>query len=74
MKNVFYVLIDKKVYCEPDPIEWAQAYANMKTEDRLMGYDKLGEIVVSTVFTGLDMSYGMDKVPYVFETMVIGGL
>jgi hypothetical protein len=65
----YYVLKDKAaVLCE-SVLEWAKWY---ETADRIVAKDVIGESSVSTVFIGLDHSFG-GPVPLIFETMVFGG-
>jgi hypothetical protein len=47
--------------------EWARAYE--KEEVRRVGYNKMGPYVVSTVFIGIDHSFGGGP-PLWFETMI----
>jgi hypothetical protein len=67
-----YTLIGQTpVPCE-DLIEWAMW---METADRRVFYTEVGEYYVSTVFLGLDHSFGRfigggDGVPILFETMI----
>lgn len=66
MKSEFYKLEDKKVVaCKPQ--EWGFAITN-----KHVATDKIGSVTISTVFLGIDHSFG-GKVPLVFETMVFGG-
>lgn len=52
-----------------DVKEWANWYENA---DRRVRKDEFGDIVISTVFLGLDHSFGHGA-PKLFETMVFGG-
>lgn len=66
MNSIYYKLEDKKVVaCKPQ--EWG-----FVTTDRRVALEKFGPVTVSTVFLGLDHSFG-GKVPLVFETMVFEG-
>ncbi len=56
------------VLCD-DPIAWAKWY---ETADRHVAKDTRGGTDVSTVFLGLDCSFG-DGPPVLFETLVFGG-
>lgn len=53
---------------------WAEF---MKSPARRVGWDVVGEgpreIKVSTVFLGIDHSYGSDGGPILWETMIFGG-
>lgn len=51
-----------------DFIEWAKWY---ETANRSIADDMVGESRISTIFLGLDHSYG--DTPILFETMVFGG-
>jgi hypothetical protein len=54
---------------EPDLMTW---WRWLQTADRHVGKDIIGEALVSTVFLGIDHSFGGD-VPILFETMIFGG-
>jgi len=57
---------------EPVPaelMEWARWF---ETGNRILGQDKIGDVLVSTVFLGLDHSFG-DGPPLLWETMIFGG-
>jgi len=59
----------KAVPCD-DLLAWANWF---ETADRKVAKTELpNDVKVSTVFLGLDRSYGQ-KVPLLFETMVFGG-
>jgi hypothetical protein len=51
---------------EPDLIKWAQW---LETADRRIGWASIGDVRVSTIFLGLDHSFGEGD-PLLFETMV----
>ena len=56
-----------------DVMEWGKWFEHA---DRVVQVDILGtfeEITVSTVFLGLDHSFGMGPIPVLFETMIFGG-
>ena len=67
----FYIL-DGKTPIPCDLIEWAKW---IETADRTVKKTNIGEARVSTVFLGLDYSYGIpgEWLPILFETMVFGG-
>lgn len=48
---------------------WSNLFSS---PDRIVGYDEVGERVVSTVWIGVDMSHGFGRagVPIIYETMV----
>jgi hypothetical protein len=66
-----YILDDdgEPVLC-PNIIEWA---AWMETADRIILRDTIGDSDISTVFLGLDHSFGHHGPPILFETMIFGG-
>lgn len=67
--NGQYVLNGKiPVKCE-NLIEWAK---QMQITNRIVKQSKFGDIMVSTVFLGLDHSFGKGE-PLLFETMIFGG-
>jgi len=54
---------------EPDPLAWA---SQMEADKCIVQQTTLEEIKVSTVFLGIDHSFG-DGPPLLFETMIFGG-
>lgn len=65
----YYILEGKKaVQC--DMMTWANWYE--KTKDRHVQDERVGEMRISTVFLGLDHSFG-EGPPLIFETLVLGG-
>lgn len=72
MTNFYYVL---NANGDPEPcedrMEWARWF---ETSDnaRIVQKDTLGDVEVSTVFLGLDHSFG-GPVPLLYETLVFGG-
>ena len=67
--NDHYILRGKEVV-KVDLMEWA---TTLETMDRQVARDTLpGDVQVSTVFLGLDHSFGNGP-PLLFETMVFGG-
>lgn len=64
-----YILKDKTpVQCD-DLLEWSKWF---ETADRHIAKTEADGVKVSTVFLGLDHSYG-DGPPVLFETMIFGG-
>lgn len=63
-----YVLDDKTPIPCFDVIKWA----SQSKEDKIVARSQFGEIVVSTVFLGMDHSFN-GGTPVLFETMVFGG-
>ncbi len=65
-----YYILDGKVPVEcQDVTEWAKVFEN---GNRRVASTERGEISVSTVFLGIDHSYGRGE-PALFETMIFGG-
>ena len=73
-----YILDGHKAIEEPDIIKWARWY---ETANRRVANDiatvtldgkNIGQISISTVFLGIDHSFGEGE-PLLFETMVFGG-
>ena len=57
---------------EPDVLTWAMWF---QTADRTIGHAELrDDVVVSTVFLGLDHNFSRSGPPLLFETMIFGGL
>lgn len=50
--------------------EWAKKF---ETDERHIGDDFIDNIHISTVWLGLDHSFGMGE-PLIFETMIFGGI
>lgn len=66
-----YILApDGKTPILTDMLTWASWN---ETADRRVAYWKTKGISVSTVFLGLDHSFGDSEEPILFETMVFGG-
>ena len=68
MDNLYYILEDKT----PKAVslqEWAVYFG---TANRSIGKDQFGDVTVSTVFLGMNHTYGEGK-PLLFETMIFGG-
>ena len=78
MANGYYVL-DGREARQASDAEWLlQSYARRKRTAgdhdpwRIGKRETIGDAEVSTVFLGLDYSYG-DGPPLIFETMIFGG-
>ncbi len=70
MNSGYYILEDHIPVIEPDLIKWANWFQQAK---RHVAKTQISpEIKVSTVFLGLDHSFG-DGPPLLFETMIFGG-
>lgn len=67
--NGQYILNGKTpVECN-DLMEWAK---QMEVKNRIVEQSQFGDVKVSTVFLGLDHSFGYGE-PLLFETMIFGG-
>ena len=55
---------------EPDVLKWA-AWIE-ETSNREIAQHKIGDVLLSTVFLGLDHSFGRGP-PLLYETMIFGG-
>lgn len=67
--NRYYILDENKEPIPVDALEWATWY---ETAERHVGDTTIGDARISTVFLGLDHSFGHGK-PLIYETMVFGG-
>jgi hypothetical protein len=69
----YYILNDKG---EPihvtDVMEWARWFGQ-GSEQRIVAQNKLGSVMISTVFLGLDHSFTSSGPPLLYETMIFGG-
>ena len=66
-----YILDENKnPVLEPDLLKWGTWMAAISK--RRVAFDKINGVEVSTVFLGLDHSFG-DAPPVLWETMVFGG-
>lgn len=65
-----YILKDKKPVECGDLMTWAKW---MESTDRHVAKDEIGDVRISTVFLGLDHSFGQGS-PLLFETMIFGGV
>lgn len=64
-----YKLVGHEAVPVKDLLEWAQW---METAERHVADTKVGDVRVSTVFLGLDHSFGGEPL-LLFETMIFGG-
>ncbi|MGC2658832.1 MAG: hypothetical protein WA324_12815 [Bryobacteraceae bacterium] len=69
--NRYYILVGQSIVPEPDLLTWARWFETAKRHVALT--ELPGGVKVSTVFLGLDHSFGADEEPLLFETMVFGG-
>jgi hypothetical protein len=67
--NGQYILDGHNPIPVDDLLQWGQW---LETADRVVGKDEIGDATVSTVFLGLDHSFGFGP-PMLFETMIFGG-
>lgn len=51
-------------------MEWARAFE--KNENKIVLQEKIGNVMISTVWLGLDHQFGHGP-PLIFETMIFGG-
>jgi len=55
----------------PDLMTWAKSF---ETQSRVVAKEQVGDMLVSTVFLGIDHSFsGEGLVPVLWETMIFGG-
>ncbi len=57
---------------EPDLMTWALWFEKHNADRQVVRTELPGDVVVSTVFLGLDHSFGRGE-PQLFETMIFGG-
>lgn len=71
---MFYILSGTRPVKCLDVIAWSEwmTSANRIVDRTSLADPDYGEVVVSTVFLGIDHNYGFGK-PQLFETMVFGG-
>lgn len=62
-----YILDKNNRAVKAELLEWAQW---LETADRRVAWHKYEDIIVSTVFLGLDHSFNDEGPPLIFETMV----
>jgi hypothetical protein len=65
-----YILVDGKPVIEPDIQKWGQW---LKTADRILKQDTIGNVQISTVFLGMNYNFGYGP-PVLWETMIFGGV
>lgn len=64
-----YILVGKEPKQVDDIMEWAKSFEG---SDRTVEKTTIGDVDISTVFLGLDHSFGGGE-PLLFETMIFGG-
>jgi len=67
----YYILDGREIKPTADLMEYAEWFENSTA--RFINQTMIGDIKVSTVFLGLDHSFGDGQTPILFETMVFGG-
>lgn len=65
----YYILDGDRIKAVPFG-DWAIWF---ETADRKIARTEIGDVLVSTVFLGLDHSFLPDSPPILFETMIFGG-
>lgn len=65
-----HYILREKIAVPVDFLTWAMWYQNA---DRMVARTKIDDVIVSTVFFGLDFSFGMEGAPELFETIILGG-
>lgn len=74
MRALNYKLIDgEPVACGDDQasiLDWARWFESF---DRVVAQTNIGEVLISTVFLGIDHNFHEEGAPILFETMVFGG-
>lgn len=63
-----YILIDRHPVSVDDVLVWAM----FMEENRAVEKQRVGRAEISTVFTGIDYTFGHGE-PLLFETMIFGG-
>jgi len=66
------MLDGKNAVVEPDLLTWARWFETAH-EERIVARTEVGDVMVSTVFLGLDHCFTPDGPPLIFETLVFGG-
>jgi hypothetical protein len=67
--NRNYILVGKEPKQIEDILEWARQF---ETSNRIVEQTQIGDVLISTVFRGIDHSFGGGE-PLLFETMIFGG-
>lgn len=65
-----HYILDGKIAKPTDFLTWAMWY---ESANRTVARTEIDNVIVSTVFFGLDFSFGSEDVPELFETMILGG-
>lgn len=73
MRQDKYILDENgKPVEEPDILKWCRWYQD-SNEKRIVRRTRIGDVLVSTVFLGLDHGYSPEQPPILWETMIFGG-
>ena len=73
IKPVFYVLNENRLpKIEPNVLVWS-AWMKKNNKKRRVAKNKIGCVIISTVFLGVDTGWEPDEPPQVFETKIFGG-
>jgi hypothetical protein len=64
-----YILVNGVPTIEPDLMKWAKWF---ETSERRVALTNVADAHVSTIFLGLDLSFGSGP-PLLYETVVFGG-
>ena len=67
----YYILVNGEVQ-PTDMFTWSGWFERGTAAQRRVAFDKIGDVEVSTVFLGLDHSFGGGP-PMIFETLIFGG-
>ncbi len=65
-----YILVKHKPVGVYNVVEWGKWF---ETNNRTVKRTNIGDIEISTVFIGIDHSFGFVKKPLLFETKIFGG-
>jgi len=68
---IYYILNDQKEPVPATVFQWADFIE--EPGNRLIAFNQVGKISISTVFLGIDLGLGLWGPPRLFETMVFGG-
>ena len=67
-----YYKLDENGHPQPCSVkEWTTSFEDHET--RIVAYNQIGDVTVSTVFLGLDHNFSGVGPPTLFETMIFGG-
>ena len=67
MRHPYYILRDKEPAACPI-LEWSKFFE--KSDNRRVAEEQVGDFWISTVFLGIDHSWGFGTKPILFESMV----